>query len=786
MTPEITLVLVILFTAVGLFLSNRVRVDLVALLVLVVLTLTNIITPAEAVAGFSNPAVITVWAVFIISGGLAQTGIADWLGRQMLHFAGHGEMRLILIIMLTAALLSSFMNNVGVAAMLLPVSMEIARRTRRSPSRLLIPLSFGALLGGLTTLVGTPPNILASNALREAGLEPFSLFDFTPVGLVLLLIGTLFMTLIGRHLLPQRNLIREAINPNNGDLEQTYDLGRRLFSLRIPPGGALDGVPLADSRIGSLLGLNVVAILRNGHNTLSPSGDMLLKAQDRLLVMGRSDELSSLHLRDLFTDAQQRPLLADLTASGIILAEATLLPNSPLLGQSVDSLHFRQQYNANVVALRRNGQILLRHFHTIPLRAGDTLLVQGNQAQIDALSQTGAFQVSHPTSLADYHLEDSLMFVRLPEESVLTGRTLRESRLGDAFGLTVLGIVRGEKTCLQPGPDDVLAAGDRLLLQGHARDIAIIRGLEELETLEGEISPRHLESDEVGLVEVVLSPFSTLEGRTLREIHFREKYGLNVLAIWRRGRPYRHNLRDMSLQLGDALLLHGVRQKINLLGKEPDFVVLRTESQPPLRLAKAPFALIGLLMMLVPVMADWLPIYLAAIMGALFMLLTGCLNMDEAYRFIEWKAVFLIAGMLSLGTAMQNSGTAHFLASQVVSALGNVGPTAVLIGLFLLTNLGAQMMPSAVVTVLMAPIAINTAQDLLLSPYPFVMIVAIAASSSFLSPIGHPANVLIMGPGGYKFSNYIKVGLPLVLLILITAVLLVPRFWHFEAVAAQF
>lgn len=779
MTPDIALVLVILLTAVGLFLSDRVRVDLVALLVLIALTIANIITPAEAIAGFSNPAVITVWAVFIISGGLAQTGIADWLGRQMLRYAGNGEMRLILIIMLTAALLSSFMNNVGVAAMLLPVSMEIARRTRRSPSRLLIPLSFGALLGGLTTLIGTPPNILVSNALREAGLTPFSLFDFTPVGLVLLLVGTLFMALIGRHLLPQRNLIRETMSPNNGSLEQTYDLGRRLFSLRIPPGGALDGVALGESRIGSLLGLNVVAILRNGHNTLSPGSETVLKAGDRLLVMGRADQLSSLHLNDLFTDAQQRPSLADITASGIILAEASLPAGSPLLGQSVDGLHFRQKYGLNVLALRRNGQVLLRHFHLLPLRAGDTLLVQGSQEQVDALSSSGVFQVARPASLADYHLEDSLMFVRLPEESVLNGRTLRDSRLGDAFGLTVLGIVRGAETHLLPGPDDTLMSGDRLLLQGQAQDIAIIRGLEELETLEGEVNPQNLESDEVGLAEVVLSPFSTLEGRTLRDIYFREKYGLNVLAIWRRGRPYRHNLRDMSLQLGDALLLHGTRQKINLLGQEPDFVVLRTESQPPPRVAKAPYALLGLLVMLVPVMADWLPIYLAAIMGAAFMLVTGCLNMDEAYRFIEWKAVFLIAGMLSLGTAMQNSGTAHFLAAQVVELLGDAGPTAVLIGLFLLTNLAAQMMPSAVVTVLMAPIAINTAQDLLLSPYPFVMIVAIAASSSFLSPIGHPANVLIMGPGGYKFADYIKVGLPLMLVILVTAVLLLPHFWPY-------
>lgn len=774
MTGAIAITLAILAVAAILFISERLRVDLIALLVLVTLTITQRVTPAEALSGFSNPAVVTVWAVFIISGGLSQTGVANWIGQQVLRFAGTGEVRLILIIMLTGGLLSAFMNNVGVAALLLPVVVEIAHRTRRSPSRLLMPLASGALLGGMLTLIGTPPNILASDALREANLTPFTMFDFTPLGILILLSGILFMVLIGRHLLPQRNVIGETLNPNNASLEDAYHLGQRLFTLHIPEGSVLHGIPLASSRIGSLLGLNVVAILRDGQTMLSPQGSSVLNGGDRLLVMGRQDELASFHLRQLFSNIQERPSAAHIMASGITLAEVQLRLTADLVGQNLEELRFRQRFGLNVLAIKRNGQVLHDNFQLLPLQAEDTLLVQGTQAELDALD---SFVVRPPQSLTTYHLEDSLLFLHLPEHSMLNGRSLRESRLGDAFGLTVLGVVRNGETRLLPAPDDLLQIGDRLLVQGQAKDIAILRGLEALQVEEGPIDPRRLESTRVGLVEVILSPYTTLEGRTLQEIYFREKYGLNVLAIWRRGRPYRHNLRDMQLQMGDALLLHGAREKLNLLGQEADFVVLRTESQPPPKLEKAPLAVLALLAVLIPVIAGWLPIAIAAIIGATLMILTGCLSMEEAYRYIDWKAVFLIAGMLPLGVAMQSSGAAQFLATEVVNLVGGLGVMAVLIGLFLLTNLASQVMPNPVVTVLMAPIAITTAQDLSLSPYAFMMVVAIAASASFLSPVGHPANVLIMGPGGYKFTDYIKVGLPLTAVLLLVTMLALPLFW---------
>jgi len=219
MTPQIALVLTILGLAVALFATERLRMDLVALLVLGSLALTGLVSPSEALSGFSNPAVVTVWAVFILSGGLSRTGVANFVGRQVLRLAGQGEVRLVVTIMLTAGVMSAFMNNVGVAALLLPVVMDIARRTDRPPSKLLMPLAFGSLLGGMTTLIGTPSNILVSDALREHGLRPFQLFDYMPVGLVALLVGVGFMALVGRHLLPARDPIRESV-PNQKDLRE--------------------------------------------------------------------------------------------------------------------------------------------------------------------------------------------------------------------------------------------------------------------------------------------------------------------------------------------------------------------------------------------------------------------------------------------------------------------------------------------------------------------------------------------------------------------------------------
>jgi di/tricarboxylate transporter len=782
MTPQIALVLAILALAVMLFVTERLRVDLVALLVLVSLTLTDLVTPVEALSGFSNSAVVTVWAMFILSGGLSRTGVAHLVGRQVLRLAGQSEVRLVAVMMLTAGIMSSFMNNVGVVALLLPVVMDIARRTGRPPSKLLIPLAFSALLGGLTTLIGTTPNILVSDALRDYGLRPFQVFDYTPVGLMVMLAGVAFMTLVGRHLLPARDLVKESPAQTLKDLRQFYDLRERLFVMRLPADSVLAGKALAESRLGSALGLNVIAIIRGSQAQLAPDPGAVLQSGDRLLVGGRLNQLDELRGWRHLVLEDDSLAVERLISTEISVAEVQLSPHSSLVGQMLSQSDFRRRFGVNVLAILRGGVPRRTNLQDTPLQPGDTLLIEGPEAWLEVLQDAPDFDLFRPvpdTEVTEiYHLHERSIVVRIPEDSIWVGKTLAESRLDDAFDLRVLGIVRNDINHLMPDPTEELMAGDTLLVAGKPEDLFMLRGLQDLEIVRQAPPDLHdLESERVGLIEVVLSPHTTLVGKTLHQLHFREKYGLSVLAIWREGRAYRSNLRDMALRFGDALLLYGLREKLKVLGSEPDFLVLTEAVQEVPRLSKAPLAALVMGSVLLPVVLGWLPISIAAVVGATLMVLTGCLTMEEAYRFIEWQAVFLIAGMLPLGIAMQKSGAAHFLAEGMISTIGELGPLAVIASLFILTALAAQIMPTAAVAVLMSPIALNTALDLGLSPYALMMTVALSASASFMSPVAHPANVLIMGPGGYRFTDYTKVGLPLTLVALMVVVLVLPLVW---------
>ncbi len=781
MTLQIAITLTILVVAVSLFVTERLRMDVVALLVLGSLALTGLVTPAEAISGFSSPAVVTVWAMFIISGGLSRTGVASLVGRQVLRLGGQDEMRLTIVIMLTAGVLSAFMNNVGVAAMMLPVVMDITHRLNQPASKFLMPLATGSLLGGLTTLIGTPPNILVSDALRDYGFRPFQLFDFTPVGLAVMLAGIAFVGLVGRRLLPVRDPARES-TITNADFRDSYELEEQLFFIQLPPNSPLAGKTLAGSRLGSALRLNVVAVVRNGQPNLAPGPDVVLRSGDRLMVQGRPEPLIELRDRQYVVIEENGAAWQELLSNEIDMAEAQLSPRSALVGQTLYQGGLRGRFGINVLAIRRGSVIRRTNLQDTPLQSNDMLLLQGPHRRLEALpgsSDFDSFRWISPQELANvYHLPEQLVGLRIPPDSILAGRTLAESRLGDAFGLMILGLARNGAAHLMPDPAETLQVEDVLLVKGSPDDLSILQGLQNL-NIESQPPPQtsELESDQVGLVEAVLSPHTTLTGKTLRQLHFREKYGLSVLAIWREGHAHRSNLRDMPLRFGDALLLYGPREKLRVLGSEPDFLVLTQMAQEPLRLHKAPLAGLVMVAILLPVFFNWLPIAIAAVIGATLMVLTGCLKMDEAYRFIEWRAVFLIAGMLPLGIAMQQSGAAGFLAEGMLLAVGGLGPLAIIAGLFMMTALTAQVMPTSAVAVLMAPIALNMAGQLDFSPYALMMTVAVAASASFMSPVAHPANILVMGPGGYRFSDYIKVGLPLTLVILVVVLLVLPIFW---------
>ena len=590
MTQESLLVLAILTVAVILFVSERLRVDLVAMLVLITLTLTGLVTVEEAFSGFANPAVITVWAVYIVSGGLFRSGVADILANFMLRLAGRSYLRLLLAIMVTVGIMSSFMNNIGAVAILLPAVVSAARKINVAPSKLLIPMAFTSLLGGKMTLIGTPPNILATSIMESyGGLEPFGFFDFAPMGALVLTIGIIYFLLIGHRLLPDRT-----------------------------PGGQL-------------------------------------------------------------TEA--------------------------------------------------------------------------------------------------YHLRDYLSEVRIGKRSALIGKTLADSKLSQHYGLNIIQVQHRDENLFTTSPSQTpLLVGDILIMQGKSQNI--LKASEEL-GLEAipEWQLEELNQGSQSMVEVTLSQSSHLKGQTLKEADFRAHYGLTVLAIQHRGESIVTNLADTPLEFGDALLIQGPTERIAHLRRDNDFLVLET---PPIEIRqtkKAPLAVLILIGVLLVVSSRLLHVSTAMLIGAMLMVLTGVLKMDEAYESIEWKSVFLIAGMLPMGIAMQNSGTALYLAQQIVELVGNWGTVAVLMGIFLMTALTTEVMSNAAATVMVTPIAIDAAHSLGANPQTFVMAVVIAAATSFLMPIGHQSNVLVFGPGGYKFSDYTKVGVWLNIIIFIVVAIFLPLIW---------
>ncbi len=784
MSPDIIAVLAILIGVLILLITEWAPLETLAMLVMGMLAITGIVSPKEALAGFSSPAVITIWAVFILSGGLTRTGIANILGRQLLKVAGGGESILVIIIMTIAGVLSAFMNNVAVAALMLPVVMDIARKTHRSPSTLLMPLAYGSLLGGLTTMIGTPPNILVSDALFENGLKPFGLFDFSPTGLFVMFGGIAFVTFVGIRFLPKRNPAKEAAEGRQ-DFRSHYRLKEQLFRIHIPKGSALVGKTLADSRLGAALGVNVVGITRKDETLLAPASAETLRADDDLVVQGNMDQIREMnHWGQLLTEAETIDP-DELSARGMGFGRLALHPGDGHSGRSLAELGFRNRFGLNVLAIERGERLLDTDLRNQSLLAGDILLVYGSQKKIAAAGEDDRFTLLETIDRKDQPLADKLAHdfrrLRVPDGSKLVGRTLTESRLGDATNIQILCIIRKDGTTLVPTSDERFAPADRLIVWGKANMISVLlmQGLEGIlvEETTDTTDPAMLEDDQVGLVEVMLSPHSTLSGMRLRELNFREKYGLTVLAIWRKGRAYKEDLREMAITFGDALLLHGPRQKLHLLGSEPDFLVLTETVQQMPREEKAKIALGIMAAVLLPVIMGWVPIYIAVVIGAAFMVISGCLTMDEAYRYIEWKAVFLIAGMLPLGTALEKTGAARLLAEGVIGSLGPFGPHAVLFGLLSITFAATSIIPTSALVVLMVPIALESASGLGISPYALMMGIAMAASSSFTSPISHPANVLVMGPGGYRFIDYVKVGAPLTMVVMIILMVVLPIFW---------
>ncbi len=779
MTVQIAFLFALLGGMVYLFLTEKLPVDLTAFLGLVILVFGGYLEPGEAFTGFSSPAVITMLSVFIVGAALLETGVADMIGGRIHKIVGSSETRLIVVLMLTAGVLSAFMNNIAATAVLMPAVASIARRAGLAPSRLFMPLAFGAILGGTTTLVGTPPNILAAQVLSERGLEPFSLFDFTPIGLALLAVGTLFMVTVGRKLLPARE-DRGGATVTRGELSQVYQLQERLFSLRISNDSPLDGKSLAATRLGNTLGVKVLAILRDGTRRLAPEGDAVIRGGDVLFVDGAVEDFERLlHLQRLEVEAT-RPEEVPAVMQGVGGVRFRLPESSELLGRSLRELGFRQRFGAVVIAVRRAGLLYRTHLAEEILEPGDELLGIGKRESLDEFADStdvsADLEVLGLGFDAIRELGDQLFAIHVPENSPLAGSTIANSRLSELTGLTVAGLVRGNETRLAPKAGEVLEEGDRLLVTAEPEMINSLVELGDVELVRGS-EEKLLETEDVGMVEAAVAPRSSVVGRTLAELDFRDRYGLLALALWREGKPVHMDLTLEALRFGDALLLHGPRDKIRRLARDPDFVVLSQADQAPRRTHKAKWAFACLAAMIVLVAGGFQPIHVAAFTAASLVVLAGALSMKEAYRAIEWKAIFLVAAVLPVGLAMERTGAAQLLASSVSQVAGPLGNYATLAALVVMASLLSQGLDGAPAVVLMAPVVLQTAEDLGISPYPMMMAVSVAASAAFMTPFSHKANLLVMGAGGYRSSDYLKVGTPLTIVLLALMVLLIPVFF---------
>jgi len=781
MTFEIALVLGILAVSLVLFISEVIRMDLVALLVLGTLAITGLVDSNEAFAGFSNSAVITVWAMFILSEGLTRTGIADIIGRQVMRIGGRREFTMIIVIMITGAVLSAFMNNIGVAALMLPVVVGVARRTRIPASRLLMPLAYSTLLGGLMTLIGTPPNLLISESMLQNGLVPFALFDFTPLGGAVMVIGVLFVALAGRFLLPTTRGERGK-HVSQRSLRSRYKLQERTFMLRVPRDSILVGKSLADSRIGASTGLIILSLHRGSRSETLPGRQTIIRGGDGILVQGRLDQFRELRRWSDLVIEREAPVLKSMVASKVAYASVTIADGSPVVSELVRHAAFRSRFDVLVVGLLRRDAYRLTNLAYVPIKADDKVLVQGEVESIEQLEKFPDFsevEIFTPEQLAEkYHADERMFVVRLPKHSGLAEETLKKSRLADVFDFRVLAVFRDGELKVMPRGDEVLLGGDLLLIEGQHSDLDVLRGLQELEIdtkVPANVSA--FESERLTLMDATLDPRSALAGRSVGELNFRERYGIELAGIEREGETVGTDLADERLQIGDALLLLGPRDRLQLLSSDSDFLILTPLGQEPPDTRRAPLAAAIMFGVVVTVMLGYAPISISAVIGGTIMVLTGCLNMEQAYRSIDWRAIFLIAGMLPLGTAMQDTGAATYLAGQVMALLGDAGPWPVIMGLYILTAMATMIIPTAALVVLMSPIVLSAMSDMGLAPQTAMMAVAMAASASFTSPISHPANILVMGPGGYRFIDYLKVGVPLTIVVFITVMVLLPILW---------
>ena len=610
--------IIILVLSAIFFMIGKIRSDLIALCSLILLVLFDILTPAEALSGFSNSVVIMMVGLFVVGGAIFQTGLAKMVSGKIMRTAGKNQFLLFILVMLVTSFVGAFVSNTGTVALMLPIVVSLANSADMSPSRLLMPLAFASSMGGMLTLIGTPPNLVIQEAIVDAGLEPLSFFSFTPVGLVCIAVGIIVLIPLSKWILSRKKRQAEdekKSHPSMAELLREYQLEQRLFRVQVP---------------------------------------------------------------------------ADSTYCGKMLQE----------------LDISEKYGVGILEIRRKISTRRHFFNNI---------------------------YDHITA----------------------------------------------------GPHTVIQSGDILYLSGDAEHVSRMIGdnaLWKLDTIYNTSESDKM--NQTGVAEVLLLHNSSLHNVAVRDCGFREKFNINILGIQRNDTYYVHDLRDFRMHSGDALLIQGEWSDIARMSREQnDWVVL---GQPIEQVAKvtidrkAPVAAGIMLLMILAMIFDWVPAVMAVIIAAVLMVFTGCLrNVEDAYRTINWESIVLIAAMMPMSLALEKTGASSGISMALVSGLGEYGPLALLAGIYFTTSLMTMFISNTATAVLLAPIAMQSAVSLGVSPYPYLFAVTVAASMCFASPFSTPPNALVMSAGKYTFMDYVKVGLPLQLVIGIVMILVLPLLFPF-------
>ncbi len=584
LSNPIFLTLLVLGLALVCFVGEWLPVDLTALSVTVALMILGLVTPDEGISGFGNAATITVMAMFILSAGITRTGVIQVVRNFLLRWGGSNASQQIFVMGMIVGPITAFINNTAVVAIFLPIIEDWCKKQGISPSKLLIPLSYATVLGGMITVIGTSTNVLASGISKDLGYGEFGLFQFTGLGLIVFAIGMTYLSLVAPRLLPARRKVDSDL------LDQEYSLKDYVSEVVVAPRSSLIGQTLRSSELQRKFDVDVLELIRDGSHYPQPLADKVLEAGDILLVRGGREDLLKIRDErglDILPDVKfgQETIEAELSSGEEKIAEVLILSNSRLNGSTLKELRFRQRYNATVLAIRRGEEVLRERLGKVPLRFGDLLLVQG------------------------------------PRESFLGLQTTRE------------------------------------------------------------------------------------------------------------------------------------------------LLVLEQRDVESLRQDKAWIALSIVLGVIIVSAFNWLPILVAALLGSVLMVLTGCLRLGELYGAVRWDIIFLLAGLIPLGIAMQNSGTTTWVANQFLAIGGSLSGYWILLFFYIATSIVTEILSNNATVVLMLPIAVEVAESLGLNPLAFMFAVTFAASNSYMTPIGYQTNTMVYGPGGYKFLDFTRVGLPLNLIL---------------------